>query len=470
MFMNGSRNASGPSLADFFGVAALRPVVDAPANILLSRYPGGVRLGGLGAYTVWDVSNKGPQATAALDALDGAVSTLQRAASSGMSQIGASPDLAALQGQAQSFASWSASARAQVAQLVQQFGAGTPPNSVSFQQSDTAWNQLNAIAQQAQGNAATAQGLAQQVASIVATVQAAQVASQQAAALQQQQAAAAQAAQQVAATAQTTQGVTSALLQAQAMAAQGNFAGALAALQNPNVIAAAQATGRTGDIQAALASVTGQQSTVAKAEAALQQQMSLCSSKGGTWTGSACDMSAVVQQAAAQQSIQAQQLAQQQACMGAGGTWGANGCDMSLVIQSQRDAQAAQAQSSLAVQAAQQNAAAQARADQQAQLEYQAAQAQATADQQFRMAQFQADQQARAQLPSIIMSLLPLLATNPALAQTIIQILTGQSISLSGSVPGEASIGLDAGGATQQRAVAMTASMAKYADFGNESF
>lgn len=88
-----------------------------------------------------------------------------------------------------------------------------------------------------------------------------QAAAAQAAAAQAQAAADAAAAANAAAAARatTSQKVTNAILSAQSMAGQRNFAGALAALQDPTVIAAAEQTGRTGEIQAAIAGITGMQ-------------------------------------------------------------------------------------------------------------------------------------------------------------------------------------------------------------------
>jgi hypothetical protein len=66
--------------------------------------------------------------------------------------------------------------------------------------------------------------------------------------------------------------VSSAILQSQTLAGTGNFAGALAALNDPQVVAAARATGREGELRSAVAAVIGQQTATERAQTFTAQQ------------------------------------------------------------------------------------------------------------------------------------------------------------------------------------------------------
>ena len=109
---------------------------------------------------------------------------------------------------------------------------------------------------------------------------AAQAAAAQAAAAQHAEAARRAAANQV---------VDQAFNQARTFAAQGIYDGALVAIQNPSVIGAAQATGREGELTAVLTEVLAGQQRTKAAEEAVQQQMSACLNRGGTWNGQWCE-------------------------------------------------------------------------------------------------------------------------------------------------------------------------------------
>lgn len=186
-----------------------------------------------------------------------------------------------------------------------------PANPMNYPISDQAWKQIDAIEVKipsVQKNLEAAMSLLPQIYSAAQNAAGAQAAAQAQAAAAQQ----AQAAQKA------NQDVTAALLSAQSLAGQGNFAGALAALQNQNVVTAATNIGRQGDLSSAVAAITTQQANVqanqanqAAAQAAAQQAAQQA----------AADRAAAAANAAAQAQTQGQttvtltqaQLAAQQA-------------------------------------------------------------------------------------------------------------------------------------------------------------
>lgn len=104
---------------------------------------------------------------------------------------------------------------------------------------------------------------------------------------------------------------------------QGNFAGALAALQSQNVTDAANRIGY--DLSPDIAAVTGAQQQAGKTEAAqtaAQKAQSDCAAAGGTWNGFTCDMTAVkAQQAASAASDKVDAAIAQANTLAAGGSY-----------------------------------------------------------------------------------------------------------------------------------------------------
>jgi hypothetical protein len=154
-----------------------------------------------------------------------------------------------------------------------------PAQPSSYPISDAAWHKMNDEIQPQADQ--TAQGVQSALATLPGIFNAARNASGQAAS-------AAQTSQQSA----DASTYNKAKLAAASAAGQGNYAAALATLQAQAVIDAASRLGASDDLSTTVQTITYQQQQALKQQGVADKSQATCITKGGSWDGSNCDMSA----------------------------------------------------------------------------------------------------------------------------------------------------------------------------------